>query len=153
MEILMANTAQKLQSNLFYAFASDLQKENEGSWVPISAEVEVKVARYGNTEFEKVQDEMYKSKKMILEALKAKGDTVGYAQVTTTIFAEVIAKTVLKDWKGVTDEKGEEIPYTVEVGTAYLSDPQMTKFADTIIDLSQNFENYRVKKVETAVKN
>lgn len=90
--------------DLFTTFATDEKLEIEGRWVPFDNKTSFKIARAYNKHFSRLFQRMYESNK---HALKAKGPEA--EELADKIMCEVMAKTILVDWKGPVSIKGEDL--------------------------------------------
>ena len=90
--------------DLFKTFATDEKLEVEGRWVQFDSNTSFKIARAYNKHFSRLFQRMYESNK---HALKAKGEEA--ETLADNIMCEVMAKTILVDWKGPVSIKGEDI--------------------------------------------
>lgn len=72
---------------------------------------------------------------------RAKGEEVD----NTKIAIEVLAETLLLDWKGLTDN-GEQLEFSRELAVKFITDPNGERFADLVFNavnsLDQNFNDY-----------
>ena len=90
--------------DLFKTFATDEKLEVEGRWVPFDSKTSFKIARAYNKHFNRLFQRMYDANK---HALKAKGPEA--EALADSIMCEVMAKTILVDWKGPVLIKGEDL--------------------------------------------
>lgn len=65
-------------------------------------------------------------------------------------FCELIATTLLLDWKGVVDEAGEELPYSVDEAVEILMDDAL--FLNHIVSYAQTLDNYKRELVQKKAK-
>lgn len=94
--------------DIFEAYATDEEAEENGVWVPLGEDTELLIARDGNDECERLVERLMMEK---ADKLAAGGDLAKKAQREIEI--EVTAATILKGWKGVS-YKGEAIEYSDE---------------------------------------
>ena len=97
--------------DLFKTFATDEKLEVEGRWVPFDDKTSFKIARAYNKHFSRLFQRKYESNK---HALKAKGPEA--EALADSIMCEVMAKTILVDWKGPVSIKGEDLGAYSEAG-------------------------------------
>lgn len=90
--------------DLFKAFATDEKLEIEGRWVPFNADTSFKIARAYNKQFSRMFQREFKSNRL---ALEAKGDAA--EALADDIMCNVMAKTILLDWKGPLSISGEDL--------------------------------------------
>lgn len=72
-------------------------------------------------------------------------------KVADKLLAEVFAKTVILDWKGVTDKNGKNLPFNEANATKLLTD-----LPDLFVDLREQamkVANFRALEVEADLKN
>ena len=122
--------------DIFAAFATDEKLESEGKWFPLSKDAQVLVARSGNQRYVSALREKAQEAQLDL----ASGEEAN--QLAEEIMVEVMAETVLLGWKGVTDKRGAEVPYSAKQAKTYLS---IKDFRRKIQGFSENFEAFRLK--------
>ena len=120
----------------FSSFATDITLENEGKWFPMSKTAQVKVARTGNAKYQELLQA--KLKEAHLDSMPDKEAN----EVAEGIVIEVMARTVLLDWKGLTYQ-GKEAPVGVEMATTFL---KVKDFRKKIAELASNLDSFRVKE-------
>jgi hypothetical protein len=91
--------------DIFEAYATDEEAEENGVWVPLGEDTKLKIARDGNDECERLVERLMMEN---ADKLAAGGDVAKQAQREIEI--EVTAATILKDWEKLT-YKGEVIEY------------------------------------------
>lgn len=102
--------------DIFKTFATDEKLEIEGRWVDFDGETSFKIARYPNKHFSKLFSKEYKAHKRALESKSADSEAVA-----EKIMVEVMAKTILLDWKGPVKMNDKDLgDYTVEKGIQVL---------------------------------
>lgn len=127
------------------ALITDETKEVEGVWKSLSSKASVKVARWGNDNFNRMMRRKYKANRAVMEA----EDDVS-EKVSVDILIEVMASTVLMDVKGL-GFKGKLIEkYTPEIGMELL---RVKDFREKIKGFSEDVDSYLAAKEEEAVKN
>jgi hypothetical protein len=62
--------------------------------------------------------------------------------------SQLIAETILIDWKGVKDQDGKEVKYTPEIGAQVLANPEMGDFLELVQTCAENEEAYRKAVLE-----
>lgn len=129
--------------NIFKKFGTDLKKETEGVpfYLDPQNEAYILVARYTNRnkDFSRENAEIVKSTVGASEEEKE-------AQLTTSF-----AKHLVKGWKGVLDENGDEIPFTLENADRLLQD--LPELFEALLNFSLNRNNYGIDSVEKVAKN
>lgn len=121
--------------DVFTSFATDQALENKGKWFTLAKDAQVLVARSGNDRYsEKLRAHMELSP---LEGLNSKQQE----EIGSEILVDVLAETVLLDWKGLAYQ-GKEVPYSKDMAKTFL---RIKDFRKKINMLSENFEAFRVK--------
>lgn len=115
----------------------DKEAIETGKWVEYDGG-EFKLASISNSEFVKAYGEY--------SANKDKEE----AEVDNKAFCELVATTLLLDWKGVVDEAGEELPYSVDEAVEILMDDAL--FLNYIISYTQTLDNYKRELVQKKAK-
>jgi hypothetical protein len=91
------------------------------------------------------------------EALAPWADVIRSGKMTDelreTISKEVASRILVRDWRGLVDEDGAEIPYSAEKALELLVDPGMQHFWKWVKMLSMSHARYRAKLVASAEKN
>ena len=116
------------------AFELDDKLVTEGRWFPVGEGAHCKIARTGNAKYK----ELLRAKIGIYEqslTQKLLDDATA-----DTVLIEVMAKTILLDWKGFTD-KGAEVKYSIAAATKY-----MTKFEEFRNFVARNADNMQAYK-------
>ncbi len=111
---------------------------DEGVWKEFSG-ARLKIARAGNVEFLKGQEDLEKPYRKKLDR-----GTLG-AKIKRDINLRGIARGILIDWDGVVDEEGKSVTYTEDLGVEILlNDPDILEF---ILDISLDNDNYIIERV------
>jgi len=125
--------------DIFKLYATDVERENKGTWVKLGGKARIKVARVGNrayvTLFQKLVEEN-------AEALEAKDDAA--EALADDMMAELYAKTILLDFEGM-DEAGVPTAYSYEAAKRMLLVKDFRQLVKTKADA---IENFRVKQEE-----
>jgi hypothetical protein len=129
-------------------FKTDTALEDEGVWTTVDAAsgAELRIARIGNRRY---RETMARRLKPYRRALRAGTlDDV----VTERITAEVLAETVLLDWRAL-ERGGKPLPYSRETARELLLDPAYRDFRDLVVELAGELDLYRERDLEDAEKN
>ncbi len=111
---------------------ADVEAENAGVWVEYH-DVQLRIASAGTLEY---QAEMQK-------AIRAANGEYSELKAQHQIMAGVVARALLKDWRGVSDENGE-VAYTPAIGEqTLLADYKTFKF---IHDYALQEKHYKLKE-------
>lgn len=125
-------------------FGTDTKLENEGVWVDLGEGAQIKVARIGNKESKALTKRLQAPHKIAIRNEKLPDD------VWTKISVEVMAKTVLLDFKGI-KEDGKEVPFSVENATRFLTDYK--DFRDQVAHYANDLNLFQAEAEEAAIKN
>ena len=125
------------------AFANP-EVEKEGVWVDYRDGSKVKVARIGNPNFTRLQDAKLKAHRR-----KQRAGTME-SELETRLLCEVIAKTILLDWKGFT-EAGKEFKYSESRAFNLLV--ERIDFRNEIVEFATSEENFHRGEQEDSEKN
>lgn len=122
-------------------YKTNQDAEKNGVWVEVDDGVELKVARLNNDnarEMRRKLEKPYRNFPTIPD------------HVQEGILRTVVAKTVLVDWKGITDDDGEAIPYSTEAAEKLFTD--LPDFLSDVVSLSLARETFQTEGID-AVKN
>ena len=125
-------------------FGVNKNLEISGVWQDIGDGVSVKVARTGNSEYQKVFEKISKPHKRAIRRGTLNND------VAEKLLIKVMAKTILLDWKGL-EEDGMEVPFSDEAALRILTDYKDLR--DYISDISNDIEVFKQEDDEDAEKN
>lgn len=129
-------------------FKTDTAREDEGVWTTIdaSSDAQIRLARIGNRRY---REAMARRLKPYRRALRA--GTLDES-VTERITAEVLAETVLLDWRGLTADDAP-LPYSRETARDLLLNPAYRDFRDLVVELAGELDLYRERDLQEAEKN
>lgn len=134
--------------DLFKEFATNLDAEVNGKWVKYGS-VEFLIARSYNKNFtKKFRDEVEKHK----DQMEKLGQEDAEA-LSNKIMIDVLAETVLLDWKGDIAFKGKPLKYSKANAKEILSTPEMREFVEFVLKESQDVENFRAELEKEQEKN
>lgn len=125
-------------------YRTDRQKETEGVWVLIGGS-EFLITRSNNRAYRKNLAEKLEANAAALDA-----DTEESEALDNRLMAEVLAETILLDWKNVKVD-GKATKYSVKAATLVMT--EMPDFAELIRNQAGNIDNFRVKHEKTQEKN
>ena len=137
----------KFKTNLHQQFQVDEKREEAGFWYDVTDTISIQIRRISS---KASQDARKKAEEPYTVQLRAKKIP---EEVLEDIAAKQLAFGVIANWKGITGEDGEEIPYSGENAYDFLSDPSMKEFAAEIFQQSLAKENFKAIADEDAVKN
>ena len=132
-------------------FATDLEASKDGVWHRIDEETQIKVAKARNENFKKRAYELFNENKIEMFSRTGKFTDLDERK----LMSQLIAETILLDWRGVKDQDGKEVKYTPEIGAQVLANPEMGDFLELVQTCAENEEAYRkavLEKVEEQAK-
>jgi hypothetical protein len=132
------------------AYGTDQKLAVEGKWFSLSMldGVEVKVAKSGNPNYEKMAQRLYKPYQDQIRRKITLSDSV-----TKRITTELLVNTLLMDWKGMPGEEGMEVPFSKETAREILDDPELKEIREEILNFSDNFAAFQLEADEELEKN
>lgn len=123
----------------FSKFKTNQSLEVEGVWVDIGEGAQVKVARIGNTAYQKYIERAYKPYRKMQRTGTVPED------LQRRIFTDALANTILLDWKGFTDDNDQPIPYSVDAAVKHLG--EYKDFRELIVEISTEAETFRDEEI------
>ena len=129
-------------SNFLSRYNTDANLEENGVWVDFGDGIEVMVVRTNSKEAQKLKAKLERPYRKLSQVPD---------DVQEAIYEKMIAQAVIKDWKGVTDAKGKEIPYSGEAALEILK--KFKDFRDDIIMAASELETFRQIEMEQQEKN
>lgn len=130
---------------IFNTFKTDKAAEESGVWVMVDDGEEICIARHGNAKHKAIVEELTKPYRAILRA----GGEIPDAK-TDEIALEATARALLIDWRGIKDEAGEPLPYSVEAAKKVLT--ELPEFRNRVVQMSMTFETFRTASLEDLEK-
>lgn len=132
--------------DIFKEYAVDLKAETKGVWRQLGT-ADFLIARSDNEEYLKHVTESWDANREKIEKGGKAAD-----KLSTKLMAEIIADTILLDWKNVGFE-GVEMPYSRDNVVKLFTDPSLRDFHNAILRLASEAAAYRVKEEEKETKN
>lgn len=132
--------------DVFKTFAVDLNAEVDGVWRDFHG-AKFLIARARNDRYNKAITERYAEHREVLEQ-----DTAKAEEISARLMAEVIADTIILDWKNV-GFKGKKLPYSRENVIKLFTAPELRDFCDALLELSQETSAYLLKQEKEQEKN
>jgi len=129
----------------FSNFTTDADKESEGVWIDYTGDFKLKICRIGCPAFKEF---MLKRGKPHMRSMEAGSLDPNIAD---DLMKDALAQTIIKDWKGLLDDKDEEIPFSTETARQLLDTPG--DFYDEVFTLAKQRENFKIDKTEGTAKN
>ena len=125
-------------------FGTDAKKETEGVWHPIDGELEIKIARIGNPNYQKRFQAMSKPHRRAIRR-----GTLSDS-VAEKLLVQCLAETIVLDWKNLEDN-GKEVPYSLDAAIDLLTKyPELRNY---INDIANELEGYQAEDDEEAAEN
>ena len=121
-------------------FGTDSNKEKDGIWVNLDEDAALLIARTGNPDYREAL-----RKAMEPFKISVQNNTLPNA-TAEKILIDVMAKTILLDWKGIID-KGKELKYSEKNAVKLLT--KLRDFRDFVSDSAGDMASY---KAEAAAK-
>lgn len=125
--------------DIFAKYATDTNAELNGTWRDIEGGARLLIARMNNNRYGKLLGKLFKVHQQVLES-----DTDQADEVSDKVMIEVVAKTILLGWSGLS-YKGVPIEYSVENAEKLLAHAQ---FRQLVMSLANEVEAYRAKVEE-----
>lgn len=129
----------------------DSKRVEAGEWIkdiPDMGDLELLVRGIGNSDYQAMQTKLY----MATPRAERTGGRLDN-KAASRIQAQCLAATVLLDWKGVTDEQGEPVPFAKETALNLLKNPDYVAFRDGVVWAAGQVGANRVEAIEDAAKN
>lgn len=127
------------------AFEQDVTKAEDGVWVNLGDGLEVKVARSGSARANKILERLTKPHQRAISSGAASDELL------ERLNAEHTAKAIIRGWKGLQDEDGNDIPYSEAKAFEIVLDPKYRDFRDPVLYLSREMETFRKEEVKDTV--
>lgn len=127
-----------MRTNLHKKFKTNIDLETKGIWFEVDSGVSFLITRFGGFNSPSVKKQMAKyhkphAKQIELGALSPEKER--------EIMIQIFVEACIKDWKGVTTEDGQEIPFSIsECVKLFCELPDM---ADVLIGQASDYNNYR----------
>jgi len=125
--------------DIFSTYVTDETAEVEGRWFPLDKKSKVLVASTGSSKYKRMLSKRLKSDHVDLKDSSDENE-----KCVTSIIIEVMAETLLLDWKGIMF-KGVELPYSKTNAIKALS---VKGFRDRINSIAAELESFLVKEEE-----
>jgi len=117
-------------------FSTDVSLEEEGVWITLDEASAIKIARLNNKAFKQLATKIGKQSKIIAKHTD---------DIPEETLIQLIAKTILLDWKGI-KVKGKEVVYSVENAIKFMT--EYKDFRDLVIELANEKETFRRVEIE-----
>lgn len=134
-------------TSLHKAYAVDTSKEENGVWQDFDDNISVCIRRLNSEASSKARDEAEKPHRV-----RARNKDLS-EEISEEIATKQLAYGVIADWKGITDDEGNEIPYSGQQAYEFLSDPELKDFRMFIFQFAVDRTSYKKEVDEASVKN
>lgn len=125
--------------SLSRAFNTDRDLEEQGKWfkdvLGDKTNVDLKIRRMSSEAVVKFQQECIQQNRYRMKEGKFS------EEVSNEILVETLSGSVLVDWAGVTDEDGNDVPFSAEAAKKYLT--ELRDFKLLVNALANNMDAYR----------
>ena len=128
----------------------DIQKEELGVWHDFNGDVKLRIRRLSSKISQNTRKD---AEKPFAAQLRAKGTEDEKQVLYDTILTQQIARGVIADWSGVTDDDGNEIPYSGDVAAEIIAGDDMKDFRLEVLNLAMDKDSYRVDIIKDSVGN
>lgn len=145
--------------SIYDLYESDSKAEIEGVWIDtISTPEKFKLASASNSKYSDKIAELTKPKLLQVQAAQAKlakGQRIPEDILVFVSENELIAfcECILVDWKGVKNKKGKNIPYSPAGALKLLTNPDMRRLKEALMDEADNQNNFAKEQEQVAEKN
>lgn len=126
----------------------DVQLSKEGRWFSYINGVDLKISRIGSTKYKRALVSAISQNKEWIDDESEKSK-----EIQRRIMAELYADFILKDWRGLKDEHGNEIKFSREIAIEILEDESYEHLYNFISVKGSELSNYYESKKEEALKN
>ena len=123
--------------DIFSAYATDKNLENNGTWFDLGSGARVLVARAGNKAYSKMLSKLAQENQLTLD----KDDEQAEAKAEELLIL-VMAQTILLGWEGITYKSDEDMPYSVDNAKMLLAHGDFRK---DIAGFADDFNAYKAK--------
>ena len=125
-------------------YATDKTAEQEGVWEPLADGIEIKVARIGNPNYQRIWEREIKPyRAQVDRGLMAD-------EKMTEIIIKVMAEAVLLDWKSI-EYGGKKLVYNRDNAIRILT--ELPDFRADVMFLANQQASFRADEIEDAEKN
>lgn len=125
----------------------DPKKDTEGVWFDYHGGIRLRIARHDNPKFTEAMRLSLKPHQHAIDTKTLSDETAG------RITRQHVAKFILVGWENITDDAGNQVPYTPEKAFEYLSDPNLRDFLNDVLSFSKQAEAFREDKLKELAGN
>jgi hypothetical protein len=128
-------------------YAVDPHKEETGVWQEWDEEISFQIRRMNSDASQKAREEAEKPHK-----IKARNGTLSQ-DVLEDLAIHQIAYGLIADWKGITDDQGQEIPYSGEAAYEIFKDETLKDIRTFILQTALDRDLYKAEADKAALGN
>lgn len=128
-------------------YRTDQRREEDGVWVDFADGIEFLIARIGNPKYEEYLRKIGKPYRHQMRA------NIMDSRELEQLSKKAIARHILLDWKNVTDEDGNPLPYTPEEGERVFNDPALRDIYRFVVEVAVDREFFTKQDEEEAEGN
>ena len=132
--------------SLYSRFGFDQKLADQGNWIPVGEGVEFKLRRMNSTFVQEKKKELESPH----EALQRSGGEIP-EDVMKGILMNLLAQSVILDWRNVTDRDNNVIPFTIEAAKNLLK--ELPDLIGLLISLSADRDHFKKKQDSAAAGN
>ena len=125
---------------------TDVNKEQDGTWVDFVLGIRLKIARARNPKYNEMIRKLTEHMRIDMREKR-----FNYEEFNEVLI-KVRAKTILLDWENI-DEKGVAIHYSAEKAAEYFRNPELKDFYTFVVAISESAEAYKKDIIEESEKN
>lgn len=126
-------------------FDVDTVKETEGVWVAMDHGIEIKIARLNSPAYRAEVE-----RQRVPYRVQIRTGTLSDKQAES-ILTKSLARAIIKDWRGVTDEKDKPLPFSIEEAERAMD--ALPEFKAFVVQAASEIDVYRTEDMEDARKN
>ena len=132
-----------MKTNLSSIYGTNKEDEANGKWFDITEDFSVKLKRMGGENGKKIAEKRALLFKPF--ATQIKKNTLDEA-TQTSLFMRVFTDAVMTDWKGLTDENGQDIPFSSDYAHKLLT--EMPDLFYDLLDIAQDRHSFNIQERE-----
>ena len=130
------------------AIRTDLQRAENGTWVPFAEGIEVCIASLNSERFKAARRRLLKPH---LRQLRAGTGEAG--EKILELIKPAVARFIVVDWRNLQDDDGRPIPYSADKCLELFGDPTLQDFYAWVLNTAGESELFRQELLDDAEKN
>jgi len=123
---------------------TNIDLASDGRWVAFSDEISFKIAMDNNPGHKRAVQAKFKQ----IQKLREKSNFNRIEIINN----ELLVRYILKDWKGITEEGGKNLPFDEETALQILGNAEYQSIKDFIQDESREIDEYDSEVIATVKK-